>query len=84
LPRQKKTKKIHKEPPFEETVGNPYFVAPEVLKGKYNEKCDSWSIGVIMYMLICGKPPFEGENELEIVKVIKNTTKEDVNKLFSE
>eukprot|EP00948_MAST-09A_sp_MAST-9A-sp1_P004240 g4240.t1 len=38
------------------------------LKGSYNLKCDIWSIGVITYMLLSGRPPFDGENENEIFK----------------
>lgn len=38
-------------------------MAPEVLTGVYHEKCDIWSLGVIMYILICGYPPFSGKNE---------------------
>jgi calcium-dependent protein kinase len=40
-------------------------MAPEVFKNNYNEKCDIWSIGVILFLLIEGKPPFIGQNEGE-------------------
>ncbi|GMI38934.1 hypothetical protein TrCOL_g150 [Triparma columacea] len=52
-------------------VGTPYYVAPEVLRGTYNEKCDMWSLGVITYMLLSGTPPFPGAGEGEILQRVK-------------
>ena len=46
-------------------IGTPYYIAPEVIKGNYNEKCDIWSTGVLVYLLLCGKPPFKSNNRTE-------------------
>lgn len=43
-----------------EAVGTPYTVAPEVIRGCYDERCDVWAIGVITFLLLSGDPPFGG------------------------
>lgn len=52
-------------------LGTPYYIAPEVLRLKYNEKCDIWSCGVIMYIILCGYPPFNAQRDEEIMRKVE-------------
>ena len=54
-----------------EKVGTAYYISPEVLNGKYDEKCDIWSAGVILYIIICGYPCFNGDDDDEIFAAIQ-------------
>lgn len=53
--------------------GTKYYLAPEVITKNYNHKCDIWSAGVLMFMLLTGKTPFRGESEVELFdNILKN------------
>ena len=68
-------------------VGSSLYVSPEVLAGNYNEKCDIWSAGIIIYILLSGEPPFYGPNDDTIyakIKSLKYTFPEEKWKNISE
>ena len=59
------------EPYMSAIVGTPLFIAPEVLRKKYDKLCDLWSVGVIAFVLICGYAPFNGRNNKEVHDAVK-------------
>jgi len=65
--------------PLYHKYGTPYYIAPEVLNDSetrstsYGKKCDIWSLGVIVYILLCGYPPFSGDANREIYNNISNS-----------
>jgi len=52
-------------------IGTSIYCSPEVVDNLYDENCDEWSCGVLMYILLCGEPPFYGETEEEIFDKVK-------------
>jgi len=59
------------ERPMGTVAGTPYYIAPEVLRRKYDKSCDLWSVGVISYILLCGYPPFYGGSQSEVHAAVK-------------
>lgn len=55
-------------------VGTSYYMSPEVIQRKYTSSCDEWSVGIILYILLCGYPPFNGKNNKEILCQITEGT----------
>lgn len=51
--------------------GAPYYVSPQLLAGKYTQATDMWTLGVIMYILLCGYPPFFGDSDAEILSRVR-------------
>ena len=49
-----------------ETKGTPYYMSPELIRGKYDARTDLWSVGVLAYFLISGKQPFRGDSKKDL------------------
>jgi calcium-dependent protein kinase len=50
-----------------------YYAAPEVIANNFNEKCDIWSLGVVLYVMITAQFPFNGPDDKTIIKNITNS-----------
>ena len=69
---------------LKERLGTAYYIAPEVLRKNYDEKCDLWSIGVIMFILLTGEPPFNGNTDEEILENVRNGYVDFSTSIFQE
>ena len=78
------TCEILKKSKLTEQIGTSFYIAPEVLRNGYNEKCDLWSCGVILYILLSGSPPFYGKNEKEIFPKILRGNFSFENKIWNK
>jgi len=56
--------------PMTQRVGTSYYISPQVLHGCYDQTCDLWSSGVILFMMLVGYPPFGGETENETYQIV--------------
>lgn len=65
-------RRVHTKNSLTSRCGSPTFVAPEILKNiPHDERCDLWSIGVIIYLLLVGYPPFASDSQAELFKQIR-------------
>ena len=55
----------------DQVFGSPFYAAPELIEGDYYQKTDIWSVGVILYVMLCGIPPFEGSSDFKIMSSIQ-------------
>jgi calcium-dependent protein kinase len=65
-------------------AGTPYYMAPEVLEGLYDSKCDTWSLGVLLYVFMSGYLPFQGDNRNDVFYKIQNAKFHFDHKEFSD
>lgn len=55
---------------FSEIVGTPFYMAPEVLERCYGPEADVWSVGVVVFLMLAGRLPFDGATDRQIIKAV--------------
>ena len=67
----------YKGKPMTEISGTPHYIAPEVIRQKYGPKCDIWSCGAVLYVLLSGRPPFARKGDKGFRPVFMRTLHEE-------
>jgi calcium-dependent protein kinase len=65
--------KFEKDTKLKDKTGTVLYIAPEVISGSYDEKCDIWSCGVLLFIMLSGQPPFYGNSRKEIMEKIRKS-----------
>ena len=65
-------------------INLPYYISPEILEMDFNNKCDIWSIGIILYEMLHGYLPFKGKDYEEVIYNIKNSNINYDNNIVSQ
>ncbi|KAK7106865.1 serine/threonine-protein kinase 33-like [Littorina saxatilis] len=69
---------------LEDFCGTPIYMAPEILDNKaYSQQCDVWALGIIMYTLLCGYPPFRAKEEAALYDLIREANVEFTDEVWS-
>jgi len=65
------TTKTERKRHMQTVCGTPYYMSPQVLTGRYDEKCDCWALGVLTYILLTSNPPFTGATKSQLDHAIR-------------
>ena len=55
-----------------ELVGSVMYMAPEVINERYGKESDLWSCGVTLYLMLSGRPPFQGKTDEALIEAIES------------